>query len=327
MAGWANLNSAGRLDKVCRRAEGDRGLWGMKDYHLDRWDDVRYALAVARAGSFLGAGEMLATSHSTVSRRIQFLEQRLGTKLFDRRAHGLQITQSGRELVAHAEEMERAVLCIERSLAGADHILDGLVKVSAPEGLLTHWLVPMLRDFRQARPSINVDLLSGTGPIDLASRHADIAIRMVRPTEPGVVAKRIGRIGHSLFAASAYLAEHGTPESLAALAGHWIVEQTYTIEQIDGAKDLLPGHQRIAGRFDSSSGYVAAIRSGYGIGLLADYYRVATPDLVPLDIETDCSGSFYILSHEESNRSARIRAVLDYLAERIRKDLGEWLRE
>lgn len=298
-----------------------------RDFHLDRWDDIRYALAVARAGSFIGAGDMLATSHSTVSRRIQFLEHRLGTKLFDRRAQGLQLTQSGRELVKHAEAMELSVLGIERQLAGADHVLDGLVRVSAPEGLLTHWLVPMLRDFRRDHPSINVDLLSGTGPIDLAARHADVAIRLVKPTEPCIVFKRIGRMRHSLFAASSYLAEHGVPATIEDLAGHWIVEQTYALEQIDGARDIVPGHRRIAGRFDSSSGYVAAIRSGYGIGLLADYYRVATPELVRLDLDVRCSGTFYILSHEETNRSARIRAVLDYLAVRIRSDLAEWLHD
>jgi DNA-binding transcriptional LysR family regulator len=300
-----------------------------KNYHLDRWDDVRYVLAVARTGSFFSAGQALATSQSTVSRRIQHLEKRLGTKIFDRHSHGMRLTPAGSDLVQRAQSMEDAAFSIERHLSGVDNKMSGLIRISAPDGLLTHWLVPVLKGFRAAHPSIRIDLITGSGPVDLAACQADVAIRMVPPTEQRVVALRSADVGFSLFAAQSYIDAYGAPQSISDLHEHWIVDHTaqLALGQLDAWRRIIGSHQRVACHSDSSSGFIAALHAGYGIGLCPDFYSMVTPELVRLPIDVGCRASVWLLSHEETNRSARVRALLSFIKDAFRKHRGIWFCE
>lgn len=295
-------------------------------YHLDRWDDIRFVLAVARAGSFLNAGQSLATSQSTVSRRVQFLEKRLGTKIFDRHAHGMRLTSAGSELVARARAMEDAAHGIELHLSGADMRMTGIVRLSAPDGLLTHWLVPALTEFRTAFPGIRIDLMSGSRAPSLGTGEADIAICMNYPVGHRIVTMRAANIRFTLFAAPTYINRFGVPTTLEELADHWIVDHTgqLALEQLEDWRHLVARHQRVACHADSSSGFLAALRSGFGIGLCPDFYRIVEPDLVPIPLDTGCVAGVWLLSHEETNRSARIRAVLSFLKRRFEEQRGVW---
>ena len=141
------------------------------------WDDVRVFLSVHRLGSHKRAARPLGVNATTVGRRISALEQALGVRLFARTPEGLQSTPAGLGLVSHAERMELEALELQRQLAGADRRLEGLLRVSASDGLLHHVLLPALAEFRRAHPALSLELRSEPRVVDLSRREADVALR------------------------------------------------------------------------------------------------------------------------------------------------------
>ena len=128
---------------------------------LGDWDDVRFFLAVAKTGSFSAAATQLNTKQTTVGRRIQALERRLGAKLFDRHRHGMEVTPAARGVLVQAESMMSNATSIERHLAGLDREMAGIVRIAATEGLAAQWLVPRLSELRRRHSDIVVQVIVG----------------------------------------------------------------------------------------------------------------------------------------------------------------------
>src|SRR6202048_4841308 len=193
---------------------------------LGDWDDVRFFLAVAKTGSFSAAATQLNTKQTTVGRRIQALERRLGAKLFDRHRHGMEVTPAARGVLVQAESMMSNATAIERHLAGLDREMAGVVRIAATEGVAAQWLVPRLGQLRRTHPHLVVQVLAGAPVLDLATRQADLAIRFFRPTSNQLVAARVGQFNMSILAAPGYIEQFGLPQELDDLREHHIVDHT-----------------------------------------------------------------------------------------------------
>src|ERR1700722_17710245 len=191
---------------------------------LGDWDDVRFFLAVAKTGSFSAAATQLNTKQTTVGRRIQALERRLGAQLFDR--HGMEVTPAARGVLVQAESMLSNATSIERHLAGLDREMAGVVRVAATEGLAAQWLMPRLTELRRRHSDIVVQVLVSDQVLDLATRQADLAIRFFRPTSNQLVAARVGQFNMSIFASPGYIEQFGLPQELDDLREHHIVDHT-----------------------------------------------------------------------------------------------------
>ena len=170
---------------------------------LNNWDDVRFFLAVLESGSFSGAGERLRVDQTTVGRRLAEMEKRLGAKLFDRHGKGMRPTPAARGMSEQAGRMAAAAATIERRLSGIDGEMAGIVRIAVTEGLASGWLTPQLSDFQLAHPGILLEVISGDQPLDLGTREADVAIRLVRPEAPQIVVQRMGVMRFALYAAPA----------------------------------------------------------------------------------------------------------------------------
>ena len=179
---------------------------------LGDWDDVRFFLAVAKTGSFSAAATQLNTKQTTVGRRIQALERRLGAKLFDRHRHGMEVTPAARGVLVQAESMMSNATSIERHLAGLDREMAGIVRIAATEGIAANWLVARLGQLRRTHPDIVVQVIASDQVLDLATRQADLAIRFFRPTSNQLVAARVGQVNFSIFAAPSYIERYGLPQ-------------------------------------------------------------------------------------------------------------------
>jgi DNA-binding transcriptional LysR family regulator len=283
------------------------------------WDDLRYFLAIHRQGTLARAATELAINATTVGRRLAVLEERIQARLFDRTPDGYILTPSGRDLLPHAERIEAETQGIEREVVGADQRHSGNVRVTVTEMLATRFIAPHLPRFFARYPDITLELECTNRTVSLSRREADIALRLARPREDNVVTRRMASIPLALYASRTYLDRRGTPsDPETSLAGHdamlfadsrlFRVENAWFVPRLDGAK--------IALRSDSVSSIYAAAAAGLGIALLPRAVADDDADLARLDTKTAPEPRvIWQAVHADLQRSARIRAVLDFLTE------------
>ena len=183
------------------------------------WDDLKIFLAVAEAPSMRVAAKSLKISHSTVSRRIETLEENLGVRLFTRMSDGYQLTESGRELLPVALNMDESLHTFGRHIAGRDDELKGQVCVTMPDAAANSLLMPHLADFMAEYPEIQVKVNDSFELFDLSRREADVAIRFTNSPPEHLIGRKIGKLHQAAYATKTYLATHDPfdPESYEAL--------------------------------------------------------------------------------------------------------------
>jgi DNA-binding transcriptional LysR family regulator len=289
--------------------------------YLDDWDDLRVFLAVAQAGSFTEAARLLGTVQTTVGRRVDKLEHRLGSKLFLRHRSGVKLTSSGMTLAEHALRIREMTNQIERRLLGEDGSMAGTIRLTITDGLAAYWLVPHLKEFHKAHPSLRLEIAATGSFIDLASGKADIAIRYERPTDVSIVCRKLGQVPFALYGSATYLKQYGAPRTVDDISRHKIVENTN--HQFNAAfaewYSLLRQHPSILSA-NSSATVLSAVRSGLGLALMPQHFKRASPDLVQLDVPIQPISDVWLLCHRDMTKIARIRATLDFIVKQFKTD-------
>jgi DNA-binding transcriptional LysR family regulator len=285
-----------------------------------QWDDVRFFLAVARAGSLSGAARALRVGHVTVGRRIALFEKRLGATLLNRTPDGFVTTAAGEAMLRQCLAMENAALDLERIVAGRDSLVAGSVRVTATEALGYQLIVPAIAALRQVHPGLQVELVIGVRSLDIARRDADLAVRLARPSGSDLVCRRLGEIGFSLYASPRYLARSVAPRRGQGLAGHDLITFTgapaaaapfFMGESLEGA--------RVALRCDSPLLQLKAAAGDAGIAELACFLGDASPDLVRIwPDEPPARRTLWLIMHQDMRRSARLRAVSTAIGDAFR---------
>ena len=282
------------------------------------WDLYRSFLEVLRTGSLSAASRSLGLTQPTVGRHIATLEKTLhGKPLFTRSRTGLQPTETARELRPHAEQMAAAAGALLRAASGAAEEMQGAVRITASEIIGAEVLPQMLTEFRARQPGVVVEVSLSNQSADLLRRDADIAVRMVRPSQKALVARRVGKTVLGLHASRVYLETRGVPRSLAEL------QQEHALIGFDRQPSVSRGlklpaplsRELFAYRCDSDLGQLAAIRAGFGIGVCQ--YGVAassSPPLVSvLPQEFRFELDIWIVMHEALRKTARTRLMFDHL--------------
>ncbi len=293
---------------------------------ISDWSDIQYVMATAKLGSFHAAASALGANPSTVGRRVARFEAHLGTKLFERHATGMRLTAAGQLFHGKAQQMDAVAQDIDSSLRALDSRLSGTVRVFATEGVASLWLMNVIAEFCRAHPAVNVDLVTHREWLDLFSLETDVAIFIERPKNPRLVAARIVKVDHSLFISKSYEERFGRPRRLEDLREHQFIDYVpYHVCADIGwwTRELLPNH-RVQLVVDSAAVYLAAVRSGMGIGLLPNFYTRAAPDLIALPMPTGCSITLWLVSHPIANKFHRTRILLKFLRERFAKDSAAW---
>ena len=285
------------------------------------WEHYRTLLAVIKEGSLSAAARLLGLTQPTVGRHIDALEEALGLALFTRSQGGLVPTESALALAPHAEAMASAAEALRRAATGEAEEDRGTVRITASEIIGTEVLPEMLTRFREKHPRIAIELLISNRTEDLLQRDADIAIRMIRPTQSALVAKKIGEIKLSLYAHKAYLAAHGAPTTMEELTQHPIIgfDREASIRRL---KDFgLPlTREMFAYRCDSDVAQFAALRAGFGLGMCQDPLAKKYPDLLPIKhIDLKFLLDVWVVMHEDLKTSLRMRLMFDHLAEEFRQ--------
>ena len=281
------------------------------------WDALRSFGEVMLDGSLSGAARRLGLTQPTVGRHVDALEASFGVALFARSPRGLSATQAALDLAPHVAAMTAAAGAAQRaasSEAGQDR---GVVRVTASHVVGCELLPSILAAFGAAHPQITIELALNDRNEDLARREADIAVRMVRPTQSALVARRLGSTPIGLFAHRDYLARRGTPRGLADLAGHSLIgfdRDDSAFRSVGGTPPpFLPEWFRF--RCDSDLAQIAAIRAGVGIGGCQEGIARRTPELVAVLPGAVRFGlDVWLAMHEDLKPSRRVRLLYDWLA-------------
>ena len=280
------------------------------------WDDVRYFLAVARAGSVRAAAERLGVNHSTVLRRIAQLEERLGAHMFEKLPSGYRLTAAGEEVLELANQMEVSSHQLETRVFGRDQSVRGLLRVTLSPMLATHLLMPDFAAFAALHPDIEMEILSSDEPVNLTNREADVAIRVVydRSTLPPNLH---GLKGPELFGA-VYIARELLADWRAGMAERirWIVKKFDGIPDW-GREGDIPISEISFKTIDAGT-HIAALRQGIGMTALHCFVGDADPLLAKVPgTGLHMHGTLWLLTYGETRKTKRVRLFTEFLSRRL----------
>ncbi|HKU98370.1 MAG TPA: LysR family transcriptional regulator [Vineibacter sp.] len=281
------------------------------------WEHYRSFLTVLRHGSLSAAARTLKLTQPTIGRHIDELEQTLRLALFTRSRQGLTPTDAAVELRPHAEVMEAAAGALVRAASGAADQARGVVRLTASEIIGAEVLPPILATFRERHPEIAVELVLSNRTEDLLKREADIAVRMVRPSQAALVSRHLGHVTLGLHAHRRYLAAHGRPQTMDELTRHTIIGFDRESAVVRHLQDLglTLTRELFALRSDSDLAQLAAIRAGFGIGACQIGIARRDAELVHLLPEHFAFQlGIWIAMHGNLRASRRMRLMFDHLA-------------
>jgi DNA-binding transcriptional LysR family regulator len=288
------------------------------------WDLYQSLHAVLRAGSLSGAARMLSLSQPTVGRHIEQLEGILGLPLFTRSPQGLKPTEFGRTLAPSLEAMASAAQTALREASGEADTVSGVIRLTASEVIGAEVLPALLADFREEHPGVVIELVLSNRAEDLLHREADIAVRMMRPTQGGLLARRLGVVQGGVYAHRRYLQQHGEPRDLDA-SGHAIIGYDRDDASARAVGEAYPFLSRdiFAFRSDSDLAQLAAIRGGFGLGGIQHGIARRDPNLVHvLDQVFQFELETWVVMHEDLKASRRMRLMFDHLV----AGLGDYIK-
>lgn len=286
------------------------------------WSDLRIFLAVAREGSTLAASRALGINQTTVSRRIDALERALGLTLVTRDTRGSALTPQGISLRAKAEVAEAAALDLETEATRLTRDLTGVIRVTAPEAIMTHVVSPLMVEYRRHHPEVRFENLSSEIRLNLEKGEADIAFRASAVlTGDTLISQRLPDNCFSAYCSESYAAAHGIPATPQDLRHHSIVAYGKNLAMLSFSiyfMSFVSGNQVVA-TCNTIPNMAGMLRSGMGVGAMHCLDADHTPGLVrcfPPPREMD--SPWWIVMPPDAYQQPRVRSFAAFAADRIR---------
>src|ERR1700733_10879962 len=280
------------------------------------WDDLKSFLVCARYKIFRNAAEVLGLTSTTLMRRIDRLEERIGCKLFLRDQSGLTLSEEGAAMIADVTGMERHAFNVCRRASQSSNDPAGTVRVAVTEGPGNFWILPRLIDFQKTYRKITVDLRCAMEQADVARLESDIAIQLEPPTNPELIVAKLGRLHIYPFVSEAYQRLYGIPASLSELKNHRIVKQN--APQVDDTVYArifgLTSLEGVVGiKTNSSVGVLYGGERGAGVVFLPTSSIALGVPLVAVDMGFSHHAELWLTYHKEFRNSDRHKIVIDWL--------------
>ncbi|MEL6201989.1 MAG: LysR family transcriptional regulator [Pseudomonadota bacterium] len=289
------------------------------------WNQLQAFLETAERGSLSAAARALGLTQPTLSRQVKALEASLGVMLFERVGKSLALTETGMELLESAKKMGHAADDLSLAATGRSNAPEGLVSISASDGIAAFILPPIIRKLRQEAPGIRIDVVTSNHLSDLRRREADIAIRHVRPEDPELIGKLIRDASASFYATKSWVQKHGHPKTAEdAIDADFIgFDRELRFLQYLQQLGLKVSERNFPVISENSITSWSLMRQGLGIGVMMDDIVGDDPDLVRI-LEDVPSVQFpiWLVTHRELKTARRIRVVYDILAEGLAKPSG-----
>lgn len=287
------------------------------------WNDLRTVLAVARTGSLNGAARELVLQHSTVFRRIEDAEARIGARLFDRARSGWRANLQGEAVAAAAAEMEAAALAAERAISGADARVEGTIRLATSEMLAGYLLPPLLQRFLAAHPGVEIEADVSNRAVDLTRREADLALRATARPPESMVGRQVAELRYAVYAARALLPRRDGQPELATLPWVGFDERIAYTGIAQWFARALPG-VRPRLKADSLPAMLKAAAAGLGAVVLPMFAAAQEPRLLRITppIEGQAMG-LWLLHHPDVRGNARVRLLMQFLADALPAEVDD----
>jgi DNA-binding transcriptional LysR family regulator len=280
------------------------------------WNDLRYFLAVARAGSTLAAAKLLGTSQPTVQRRLVALEEQIGRQLVERRATGYVLTHAGRQLLPFAERIEQDVAALERHLNASVETIGGVLRITCPEADIDRVLSPLLDRFRAMHPDLRLEVIVTDRSLDLAKGEADIALRGGQLQDDALVGRKIADTLWLLYGSRTYLERRGRPQRPEQINDHSVILYAGPIAQLRPLKWLqsVAPNAHVAAYGNSVLGGLSAAKSGAGLVMLPAFVGNAESALdCAFAPQPELTEPMTLVVHPDLRQAARVRAFFDFV--------------
>jgi len=287
------------------------------------WDKLRIFHAVASAGSFTHAGQMLTLSQSAVSRQISALEEEINTPLFQRHARGLTLTDEGEMLYAAVSDVLARLAQAEEALKNVHDAPRGSLKVTCTHGIGSYWLIPRLAALLKECDELELHLVLEDRELDLSQREADVAIRMRAPVQADLIQRKLFTVHYHIYATQAYLDAAGAPQKFEDLVDHTVISYgelappevrdiNWLAEQTKRAGRAVTKGRVI--RVNNVTGVLNCALAGLGIVSVPDYVAVQYPQLIRILPEiAGPSLDVHLVYADSLRQSKRVAAFRDFL--------------
>jgi DNA-binding transcriptional LysR family regulator len=278
---------------------------------MSDWEDLRHFIALAREGTLSAAARLLGVDHATVARRVAALEADTGLKLVDRRARSYQLTEDGKRIAAAAMPMEEADFAVRRAVQATTPGLRGEVSISSPPSLANALVAPRLVRLRHRYPGIRIKLIGEKRTASLNRGEADVALRLSRPHEPGLIARKIGNFGFGLYGTADYLKQ--TPRHDFAFIAY-----DDSMDDAPQQKWLLAmaAGNEIVLRTNDLENQAAAARTGIGLAVLPRFLGDPDRRLKRYKaMSAPPSRDVWLLVHRDLRQAPPVRAVMEFLTD------------
>ena len=303
------------------------------------WSDLRYALAVGASGSLAAAARQMGVNHTTVLRRLDALEARLGARLFERTRTGYQPTEAGAVVLEQARRMADQADEIERTVLGRDRQLTGLLRVTTAFVVMEHLLPQPLARFAAAYPGIEVEVVENAILVDLSRRRADespawsrreadVAVRLSAQVAEHLVGRPLGPTQCRVYALRGAPQLPQTVQPLAALIrdAPWIAFERDTQSRVyDQWMRRQLAQAKVRLRVDIFNALAAMLRTGLGVGILPTFMEAKHPDLIAVsDPIPELAVPVWMLTHPDLRQTARVRAFMQDVGDSVAEQIARF---
>jgi DNA-binding transcriptional LysR family regulator len=288
--------------------------------------ELEILLAVVDHGSFSAAARALGYTPSAVGKRVHQLEQRLNVPLLVRSTRRMTLTEAGRRYAEEARDLLARLTALEEGISDDSVTLRGTIRLTTSAALGRQHVVPLVIEFMDLHPEVEIELLLTDKIIDLVGDGYDLAIRSGILPDSSLVSRKLMSNPRAACAAPAYLEEHGIPKTPGDLTAHKCLRLGQERLLSDwGIAQPQGGNARLGNGFvcNSLEALHSACNAGRGIAWLPDFLTSNDLDngrLVPVleeHTEPDAGGGVFILRPETAFLPNRIRTLIDFLADRF----------
>ena len=290
--------------------------------------DLATFVLIIDQGSFTAAAKATGATPSAISRSMSRLEQALGSKLLHRTTRKLALSDTGKMVYEHAQEMLNAAQMAMDSGSSRQQVAQGKLTVSVPKAVGRFVIHPLMAEFFERYPDVDVCLRLEDRYMDLIDDGVDLALRISQSPSPGLYGKALMPVSHVICATPAYLRRYGTPDSPQALREHCCISLGETPAdsrwkfRLGEKSETIQTHGRYAANHTGVR--LDAVKNHLGIGSLPLFTAresLANGEIVQVlpewEFISDYSGDLWLLWTRNQHMPARMRAMIDYLSEKL----------